>query len=307
MTTSLKNIYFFYIVVLGVPFTLLIVTFNLYSQSQYRAEIFVFFLAMYTSFYYPLMAFERRKQLQRRKFTLLRSKLDQELKAARFEIQEQVVKYVSAEIHDHLKASIALAKFNLSCLVKDYGEENEKKILNAVDLLSTVYEDLGRISRSLNIDQINSDGLIAVLEREIDRVKSTGKLEVETDFKGKMIFLDDDKEFLIFRIIQEAIGNIIKHAEAKKITLMLSYLPEKLELMIKDDGKGFIYPIKRNQSSGAGLENMKGRVEAMGGRFLIRTEPGKGASIHALIPFSKQEILNYQTWEDVPEELHDQV
>ena len=109
-------------------------------------------------------------------------------------------------------------------------------------------------------------------------------LKVEYDIKGEPIFLDSEKEIVIFRIIQEAFNNIIKHARASCIWLELDFHNHFLDILIRDDGIGFTRNYD-NEVSRAGMGNMETRAKLFGGNLVLETLPQQGTQILVSIPY----------------------
>ena len=88
----------------------------------------------------------------------------------------------------------------------------------------------------------------------------------------------------LYRITQEALGNVAKHAKAKAVEVRLARADGKVRLTVSDDGVGF-NPARNRDSSGVGLVNMRERVRQMGGKLELESEPGQGTTIRAEVPF----------------------
>ena len=94
-----------------------------------------------------------------------------------------------------------------------------------------------------------------------------------------------EKELILFRILQEAINNILKHADATTITVNLDFSQQQLQMEITDNGKGFnLAEVSGQPEAGAGLKNMQKRIRMISGRFSMETEPGKGTRIDIRLP-----------------------
>lgn len=105
---------------------------------------------------------------------------------------------------------------------------------------------------------------------------------------GESVFMEGRRELILFRIVQEALNNIIKHAEATEIMIELFFTEDALELQIKDNGKGFI---KEKLQSGNGFINMQNRARSLNGICEINSQPGTGTSITIKIPLYEQEKI----------------
>lgn len=221
-------------------------------------------------------------------------KLDSEknLLNAQLEIQENTLDHISREIHDNISLSLTLAKLHLSTAESHDVTKQYLLLKESEDLIGRAINDLRGISSSLNHYPIMNNGLIKTVEEEINRIERTGKFQIKLLLQGNIIFLDTKLELVIFRIIQEALNNIIKHSNASLIQIILNYHNDFISFTIKDDGKGFDLSIIREQGKGIkglGIGNIKTRVKMFNGSCSIDSIPGQGSSINVTIPFEQNE------------------
>ena len=115
----------------------------------------------------------------------------------------------------------------------------------------------------MNSELIINQGLIEVLKKETDRLKDLNLFDLDYVVTGNPVFMDSQKELVIFRIIQEAFNNIIKHAGATSVKLSLEYNFDHINVLIADNGRGFCKDAveqNKNKESSAGLNNMQKRA-----------------------------------------------
>ena len=138
------------------------------------------------------------------------------------EIQEQTLKNISQEIHDNVGQVLTLAKLNLATTtVAD--EAASEKIKTSQQLIGKAIQDLRDLSRSLNTDYVEEMGLVRSVEYELELLQKTGTIATELNIEGKIIKFNKHTELILFRIVQETIHNIMKHAEAKKISASIDF------------------------------------------------------------------------------------
>ena len=138
----------------------------------------------------------------------------------------------------------------------------------------------------MNSELICSQGLIEALERESTRIRELGLFELEYRINGNPVFMESQKELVIFRIIQEAFNNIIKHAKATLVKLILDYKEDHIDIAIADNGKGFCKDnIAGDRKTNAGLTNMQKRAVLFNGKTIIESKVGSGTSIIVTIPY----------------------
>lgn len=207
----------------------------------------------------------------------LQQAFNQELLKTQIEIQEETFAYISSEIHDNVGQVLSFLKLNLS----NNKTASKALILEKIDesniLIEQVILDLRNISKSLSYDNVTNIGLVKTIEIEINRVKVTKLFEVGFLIMGNIYALPNNCEIVVFRIFQECLNNIIKHAKAKTIDVKLSYTYNGFEMQICDDGLG--YDINEFKE-GLGLFNMKKRAKLIGANLTIDTALNKGCKVY---------------------------
>ncbi|MDP2974687.1 MAG: ATP-binding protein, partial [Anaerolineales bacterium] len=111
-------------------------------------------------------------------------------------------------------------------------------------------------------------------------------LEVSLEVQGETHRLDPIIETVLFRVAQEAVTNVARHAKTKEAQIRLVYAPEQVALRVIDSGIGFDPTETFNPPRGWGLVGMRERVESVGGKLRIQSAPGKGTTIEVVVPFS---------------------
>lgn len=198
--------------------------------------------------------------------------------------QEDERQYLSRELHDGLGQLILATRMKLDQLSGCESETNTRLIGEARELIGVTVNEIRNISNHLMPAVLHEFGLQAAINR----------LAIETSGNGpaQVTFISgiDDKELVgqrlqiyLYRIVQEALNNVVKHARANSVLIELSGKNETICLKIQDDGQGFDLGRKRILS-GNGISNMKERTNLLGGHFGISSEPGKGTSIAIEIP-----------------------
>ena len=227
----------------------------------------------------------RKKQIAfQEKINDIETNYEKNLLKTKLEIQEQTFQHISREIHDNITLSLTLAKLHLHTVDWSNKEKSYDKIETSIDLLGNSITELSDISKSLNADIIIQQGLLQALEEEIQRIRQADPFIIEFELTGTPVYFDAQKELVIFRIIQEAFNNTIKHARATLVKLSLHYNETKLIVTLKDNGLGFDTHLYEHKGH-AGLKNMETRVTVLKGTMNIDSQPGRGTSISFNIPF----------------------
>ena len=222
----------------------------------------------------------------------LQVQYQQEILQAQIEIQNQTLQQIGRELHDNVGQLLSVMSIKLDVLEEDTNEvETKNQIIETAKILHRTISEIRHLSKSLDGDFVKDFGLADSLSHELQRIRSTGKYQTEIQIKGEPYRLDEKKEIVLFRVAQEILNNILKHAAAKSIQLTLHYHPNQFSLTILDNGKGFDYEEvldRKMENAGVGLRNIHRRTEMLGGTCKIETEIGKGSKIYLELPVSSQ-------------------
>ena len=153
----------------------------------------------------------------------------------------------------------------------------------AVDAL----QNIRRYAQDLRPRILDDLGLIAALEWLTEDLAKNQAIDAGTEIAGKERKLPDETQLLIFRIAQEALNNVRKHARASRVTVRLEFLEDRLELTVSDNGRGFEVPklLGDLASTGKlGLAGMRERVNLLQGKLAIKSTAGKGTTLYAVVP-----------------------
>lgn len=204
--------------------------------------------------------------------------------------QEDERKRISRELHDEVGQSLTAINVTLSAL-KNNGTGNiasAQKLAETQVLLQETMETVHRFARDLRPAMLDELGLLPALRSYLKGVASRTGLRVY--FRGNAIAeqLADDQKTVLFRIAQESLTNVSKHAHASQVEVSVSKLKENICMEITDDGRSFkAGPKDTGKKKGRlGLLGMQERVRLVNGQFTIKPQPGKGTTIRVVIPFN---------------------
>ena len=201
---------------------------------------------------------------------------------AQIQVQEATFQFISREIHDNIGQKISLAKLHLNTLT---GFENDI-VQNIIQILTDSLNDLRDLSRSLSSEFISNNGFIKALENEIEQLSKIERYNFKLNITGGPVFFNSEKDVFLFRIVQESLANIIKHAEATQINIKLHYTKKHLQIEIIDNGVGFIHSEKLDSN---GIKNITSRAKLMDGIAEFISVPGKGTIVKVKIPIYDNE------------------
>lgn len=232
-----------------------------------------------------LLLLKKRQQQHKFEVEQIRIKFNEEILHAQLEIQEQTLKNIGQEIHDNIGQMLSLAKLNLNTIDLELREKAAEKIDSTRILVSKSIQDLRDLSRTLNTENIARIGLINAIESEMILVSKLGTVKADMELMGAYQKTDPQKELILFRIVQEAINNALKHAAATNLKVKAIYQPEVLTLMVIDDGVGF--DTDQHDYSGSGLQNIRSRAKLINAQVSIQSTPEKGTQVHITLPTDK--------------------
>lgn len=205
------------------------------------------------------------------------------------ETEEAERKRLSQELHDQVGQSLALLGFNLNQIkdqVRDLPGMNTEKIEQAEQILKDVSNGIRSVMDDLRPAILDDYGLVSALYWYIDKFRD--RTGLKTDLIGKSLTprLSKDKEIALFRITQEALTNITRHARPSKITISIASSDTKVILKIVDDGVGFdLREVQKDQKNrGWGLVNIQERIARLQGSLDIITQPGQGTQLIIRLP-----------------------
>lgn len=247
--------------------------------------IAIFFLLLMIVFLILFIAlYQKRQRRHRQEKQLLQTQYEQEILKTRLEIQEHTFTTISQEIHDNIGQVLSLTKLNINTMDVAKPVELQRKITDSRSLLTKAIADLRQLTQGLHGDKVADIGLVAAIENEVVMLNNIGQFVCTLQVTGDAAYLGSQKEILLFRIVQEALHNIIKHAKATRVVVALQYAPEQLGLRITDDGQGFDPGVLLAAQTGIGLKTMQSRAALMGGTLKVDTAPGRGCTMLLALP-----------------------
>ncbi|WP_111707036.1 sensor histidine kinase [Lutibacter citreus] len=204
---------------------------------------------------------------------------ENEINKSKLEIQEQSLRNISWEIHDNIGQLLSVAKMQLNMIQYTLPDEEKNKVVEVKNIVGKSLEELRGLSKSLNPETIKNKGLEESLKFEIDRFNRLDVIEASLNIKGETFNLSNEKEIILFRILQEFCNNTLKYAKAKSLIITMNYLKDRVEISAVDNGIGF--DLKNNsKEKGIGLINIKSRAELIGAELNLVSEVEKGTKLY---------------------------
>ena len=198
--------------------------------------------------------------------------------------QEQERTQLGEELHDNINQILATSSLYLDCALRN-DERQMEMIANSKKFIMEAISEIRKLSKSLLPPSLGNKSLKETLQSLIKNVQQVQPLKffVEWNLSNEEM-VSEKLKLTIYRIVQEQLNNIFKHANASSVLIKIEQQQQTLIVTIKDDGKGFNIFEKRN---GVGLQNIKSRTELLNGNISINSSPGNGCEL--ILQFSIQE------------------
>jgi len=193
---------------------------------------------------------------------------------------------LARELHDSVTQtlfSLSLTAESAATLADSDPAQAKEQILSARRLATEALQEMRSLIFELRPAELEAEGLVATLRKRVDVLRRVYHKEIEFDVRGERR-LDPDSETQLFRIVQEALHNALKHSEADSLAVELSMQDGRVVACIRDDGIGFDPDAARLRSGRLGLTSMQERAEELGGRIDIHSEPGHGTEVFVEVP-----------------------
>lgn len=242
--------------------------------------------------YYPIAYFGKTAMQAQMNDVTEKIKLEKELKkeqeirhrqitAAVLAAQEKERTAIGEELHDNINQIITSARLYIDMARKK--PTNDLYLDKAMEYTMMAIEENRKLSKTLILPQLKGEGLVHSFATLKNELMQTSALKIKfhiRDFDEN--FFSDAEKVSLYRIVQEQLNNILKHAKAKSVLIRLYKENDKIVLLIKDNGKGFYVSDRRN---GVGLTNISSRAEVLNGRVEIDSAPGKGCALKVIMDY----------------------
>jgi PAS domain S-box-containing protein len=205
------------------------------------------------------------------------------------EIQESERRYIARELHDHAGQTLTSLMLGLGTIEREAGKPEfvRTRAAELKNMTDHVLEDLHRLAVNLRPASLDHLGLTSALEQFIKAFAQDTHLPIRLKTVG---LSDDDRlpaeiETTLYRIVQEALTNVIRHAHASRVDVVLERRDGSLLVIVEDDGIGFDADLAR-ESGHLGLLGMEERTEMLGGTLTVESQPGRGTTLFVEVPYA---------------------
>lgn len=235
--------------------------------------LFILALAFYINYKRKIKAHKQLQQEEKLRFKAV------------IEAEEKERIRIAKELHDGLGQLLSTAKLNVASLEGNVDKEDEFLVKNASDLIDNAVSEVRSISHNMMPIALTQLGLISAVKELIGKMNDSGLLNVqfESNIENR---LNSSIEIAIYRVVQEILNNIIKHAQAKEIKIQLKIENQRLKLQISDDGVGF-NTNEIDKSKGIGWKSVFSRIAMLNGNIDVNSSQEKGTNLLVSIPVNE--------------------
>lgn len=202
------------------------------------------------------------------------------------DIKEEERRRIAREIHDEIGTLLTALKMDLSWLAQRLPQDGNalhKKVKSMFDLLDTAASSANNLVQNLRPGFLDCFGIVASIEIEAKEFSKRTGIRCKIVKSDNEIELSGEQPIALFRVFQEALNNIMKHAEARMVKIEILKAEECVTLIVSDDGKGFD-EASRNKPYSFGLRGIQERIEHLNGKVKITSKPGQGTRIEVYVP-----------------------
>lgn len=213
-----------------------------------------------------------------------------QLLAKTVRLQEEERARIAADIHDQVIPLVVGALYETQAAMGCPSSSSELTELHrSQELLNQAVDEMRRVIFNLRPLVLESRGLVPALQKHIQEFQTLSGIASRVRVLGNPFRLPPEVEIAAYRIVQEALHNVRKHARATTVHLSIEYKPAEVQLVIQDNGKGFDWrKVLDDPGERVGLVGMRERAQSIGGRIQIDSRPGRGSRITLLIPVSHE-------------------
>lgn len=214
----------------------------------------------------------------------------QELADRLLQVQENERHRLSRELHDDIGQLLTAAKLQSEWLKRRLPEDLQQQCAMLTNTLNETLAKVRDVSAILNPRQLASLGLEASLRAHLIKTLENTQVHWSLECHQRLTGIPEEMAVAAFRISQEAVTNMLRHAQAHNLQVRLQRLPEGLSLFISDDGLGFSPAINPGLEGQRGMAGMYERIDQLGGTLSVKSQPGKGTQIEALFPWAPRAL-----------------
>lgn len=214
--------------------------------------------------------------------------------------QEEERKRIARDLHDDTIQSLIAISRKLDSMISKISKSAARpdgiqmQLEETWQLTEQTIKGVRAFSQDLRPSVLDDLGLVPAVEWLSDRMRKSLSIKTECQITGKIKRLPPDMELALFRIVQEALNNIVKHARASRVVIDINFRSDKLAISLHDNGKGFDPPLtipEASKKGQLGIMGMKERSQLFGGKLEIYSVPGQGCTVSVEMPLSESMMI----------------
>ncbi len=258
------------------------------QRNVFIAGTMVLFLGLFIlGFYYRqrVKLNKKDKQLAQERINTMLNMQEAKSYTAMLQGQEEERQRIASDLHDRLGGMLSTTKLLLAASDLK-SEQASTQVQRATELIDEAVKEVRRVSHNLSTGMVQSFGLLGALEDLADSMNQSKLIKCTVNAYGIDERLETALEIDVYRMIQETVNNVLKHAKASRLDIQLNHLEDSLSISIEDNGMGF-NPKALGKRGGIGLSNLQARAGKYGGDCIIDSHIGKGTMVIIDIPLKE--------------------
>jgi PAS domain S-box-containing protein len=249
-------------------------------------------LGVVTNFIGVMRDVTNRKQAEDEQRVQLRQL--QSLSRRVLEVQESERRRLARELHDELGQSLTAIKINLQANNRHHLTQSADVNAESIRIVENTLAQVRTLALALRPSMLDDLGLVPALQWIVEQNAARGQIQIDLQCALPEVRLCTEIETACFRIVQEALTNILRHAQCKRVDIQLYESEGTVELDISDDGRGFdVRAMMALSTAGGsmGVQGMQERAVLVGGNLQVESIPGSGSNLHMQCPLRLREVL----------------
>jgi signal transduction histidine kinase len=227
--------------------------------------------------------YQHKQTLQRQRIAELEKEKQLNAAEAVLKGEEQERRRLAKDLHDGLGGMLSGIKFSLQHMQTELPSDAQPAIHRSLDMLDSSISEMRRVAHNMMPEVLMRFGLDKALQDYCHSIKEHGQLQLVYQSSGLgQMAKDTSIEITVYRIVQELVNNIVKHANAQNALVQVTFFEDKLTVTVEDDGIGF--DPKKNKENGIGWTNILSRVAFLNGQLDVKSSEGEGTSVLVELP-----------------------
>ncbi|MGF7075092.1 sensor histidine kinase [Mucilaginibacter sp. 3215] len=234
-----------------------------------------------------IMNYNQRKRKHVEEKERMKQEFDREIVKTELEVMEHTMQTIGSDLHDNIGQLLSLTSFTLNSVSLHEPLRAREKIDSAIELTRRSIREMRQLGKLLQGEQLLAQGLESAIVQEMQWLERSGQFHVSYHITaGFPAEVHPEIDLVVFRVLQEILNNIIKHAQASLIELQLDRKEGNLLMSVSDNGIGFDPQTECGINNGMGLRNICKRTSLIGGLTQIESVPARGTTIKIQIPYN---------------------